>query len=950
MTTLHNPPLTARPLARPLFLRLIHTAIRLEQPRFARQACLNWLSAYPGDLPACLLYAQILIQLGHAEQALPILERLCHTDPEYLDAARARLQAEQAQKSQLTSQAKSGRKKLRRPQVSGNETLAWVLALGGSMATEKAAIPVADAQASGQPAWSEVVRQARLALQSYPASDQAEAALDKAESDLIPVLADEPATPLVGITHLRLLKARNMPAEGLRSLAEYYQKRWPECLQFQLLLADALMETGHTDQAVALLHRVAAHDLTGQVANRLWGAAHPYRNLWPDHLELTLDIPIPAQIAAVLGWNQLPLGVQPAEEPGQPEVEEELPASIPKGLVSAPPPEDNEPPPEESTQKVRVPPPPIFSTIPETLRSVQAELERVAENLHQPGLARTDGRFPVYVIMTTRHGLSSQYGAGAAAIQTELDGLAQAVQARRDWRAMVFYADEGLPPDVRAARPNDPWSLKLSLTDLDAYLGRKGEMIGAVLLVGGPEVVPFHHLPNPVDDADDYVPSDNPYATRDENYFVPEWPIGRLPGGNSSDASALVDLLASLRSRHAAMSGRRGVPKRNWLLVFLSWLLRRPDLLGLSKHKNPSFGYTAAVWRKASQMVFRPIGDQGALRSSPPLSANGTPSQPIPSGRLAYFNLHGLVDAVEWYGQSEAISQEPASPGEAGGTSLDYPVALRPQDIVNSGHAPEVVFSEACYGAHILGKTVEEAIALKFIQSGSQAVVGSTCTAYGSINTPLTAADFLGHAFWNALKQGSPAGEALRRAKFSLAREMHRRQGFLDGEDQKTLISFVLYGDPLAQPLGQIRQAKGAYLPAVMRSLKPPNGVKTVCDRARQEDQENPVPEEMIDQIKGIVEQYLPGMAGAHVALSHEHTDCGVKGHECPTGQLRARAIGKGNVAAQSDLPEQENPSPSQRSIVVLSKEVNGEMHVHRHYARITLDENNKLVKLVVSR
>jgi hypothetical protein len=309
-----------------------------------------------------------------------------------------------------------------------------------------------------------------------------------------------------------------------------------------------------------------------------------------------------------------------------------------------------------------------------------------------------------------------------------------------------------------------------------------------------------------------------------------------------------------------------------------------------------------------------------------------------------------LVDAVEWYGQSEAISQEPASPGEAGGTSLDYPVALRPQDIVNSGHAPEVVFSEACYGAHILGKTVEEAIALKFIQSGSQAVVGSTCTAYGSINTPLTAADFLGHAFWNALKQGSPAGEALRRAKFSLAREMHRRQGFLDGEDQKTLISFVLYGDPLAQPLGQIRQAKGAYLPAVMRSLKPPNGVKTVCDRARQEDQENPVPEEMINQIKGIVEQYLPGMAGAHVALSHEHTDCGVKGHECPTGQLRARAIGKGNVAAQSDLPEQENPSPSQRSIVVLSKEVNGEMHVHRHYARITLDENNKLVKLVVSR
>ena len=35
-------------------------------------------------------------------------------------------------------------------------------------------------------------------------------------------------------------------------------------------------------------------------------------------------------------------------------------------------------------------------------------------------------------------------------------------------------------------------------------------------------------------------------------------------------------------------------------------------------------------------------------------------------------------------------------------------------------------------------------------------------------------------------------------AKVDLVREMNRRQGYLDGEDQKTLISFVLYGDPLA--------------------------------------------------------------------------------------------------------------------------------------------------------
>ena len=36
-------------------------------------------------------------------------------------------------------------------------------------------------------------------------------------------------------------------------------------------------------------------------------------------------------------------------------------------------------------------------------------------------------------------------------------------------------------------------------------------------------------LPNPTDDADPDIPSDNPYATADDNYFVPEWPIARLP-------------------------------------------------------------------------------------------------------------------------------------------------------------------------------------------------------------------------------------------------------------------------------------------------------------------------------------------------------------------------------------------------------------------------------------
>ncbi|MEJ2758568.1 MAG: hypothetical protein P8046_08825, partial [Anaerolineales bacterium] len=152
------------------------------------------------------------------------------------------------------------------------------------------------------------------------------------------------------------------------------------------------------------------------------------------------------------------------------------------------------------------------------------------------------------------------------------------------------------------------------------------------------------------------------------------------------------------------------------------------------------------------------------MKVSPPVSAAKIAPHINKAPKLAYYNLHGLQDTAEWYGQKDPVE------GQLG---PDYPVALRPMDIKNSGRAPRIVFSEACFGANIINKSVEEAICLKFLDSGSQAVIGSTCTSYGSLTTPLIAADLLGKAFWNFLQQGYPAGESLRRAKIHLAREMN---------------------------------------------------------------------------------------------------------------------------------------------------------------------------------
>ncbi len=996
------------PLPRSTVVQLIQAGLAVGEARFAGLAALAWLAAYPGDIPVSLMHAKaLLLELEQAGSSLPqaalsparrvalasrrkseyerilaILSGTCQADPEYLPAqelfARVLFEARTGTKGEAGKEISSERRAragnagaagvhtLRRADL---DTFGDVLALGGRL---EAGMPT--------PGWSVSLRQARQEMaslakvqpnilpKSFPRSSDQEKptgesldAWEKAESLVHQALLANPTTPLAAVTHLQWEVRRELPLPALRSLASLYHDRWPACVQFILLLADAWMDSGETELAVDLLHQAAARDVTGQVARRLWGEDHPYRSLWPTHLEAAIlqDLPVPAAVAASMGWNQLPAGAIRAPAGEGNARPSNLPAQAAPPVASSPvrnfPDQKNGKKPRPVGERPgNAPPTAGVIPEPEIPISIQTELEKLAERLHRPLLGRVDGRFPVYVILTTRRGLVEQYGIDhACLIEEAMLRLAEEVRRRRTWSALLFYADEGLviPAAGRtaalkkdSARYQDPWSLKLALADLDVFLKQRGEMIGAVLIVGGPEIVPFHHLPNPVDDSDVDIPSDNPYASRDANYFIPEWPVGRLPGGKGRDPSLILNALAAYADRHrkeAEAAKKAGI----WIWLQRGWEALRQIGLPNARRMRPSLGYTAAAWKQASQSVFRPVGKKRNLLVSPPLQTSWTPGagensqrsssangrEPhnetvrLQPARFGYFNLHGLADAVEWYGQCD-----PGAPQDG----PDYPIALHPQDLEpgenGSGpRSPLIVFSEACYGAHIAEKGIEEALALKFLATGSQAVVGATSIAYGALTDPLTAADLLGYAFWKGLGQGLPVGEALRRAKIHLAREMHRRQGYLDGEDQKTLISFVLYGDPLVQPLRVTRAPK-----TILRLVAPPSPVKTVCDRSPDENV-GPIPPEVMHHVKNVVACYLPGMADAQIFLTHEHGSCDGVGHECPTSQ-----IGAGHRPVQETY----------RQVVTLQKSVGGDGALHRHYARLTLNEGGKLVKLVVSR
>ncbi len=364
-----------------------------------------------------------------------------------------------------------------------------------------------------------------------------------------------------------------------------------------------------------------------------------------------------------------------------------------------------------------------------------------------------------------------------------------------------------------------------------------------------------------------------------------------------------------------------------------------------SNHQTRSlatFGYSAAVWSSVSGTVYASIGKEKNLVNSPPHGRFYIPtpkqsknwlrifspksalpyrfkSPPKLKACLAYFNLHGVEDASDWFGQRDPNSKDNAP---------DYPVALSISDITQQAKPgkdaiPQIVFSEACYGAHIQNKSTEEAISIKLLSAGSKVVIGSTCMSYGSISTPLIAADLLAHSFWLFLREGISVGEALQRAKIHMTQTMHARHGHLDGEDQKTLISFVLYGDPLAVPTTIHECPQPPRRPSA--DLKK---LKTISDDFGTDE----IPVDLLVYVKKVVSRYLPGMADAKYLYRIE--------------EIRASNNHK-NFEQSSRKP---SLAETKFQRITLTKQLTRANHVHNQVAHLTFTPTGKLIKLAISR
>jgi hypothetical protein len=356
------------------------------------------------------------------------------------------------------------------------------------------------------------------------------------------------------------------------------------------------------------------------------------------------------------------------------------------------------------------------------------------------------------LIITSADRLGALYGRpGEQSVLSAIDRLIVARTARgvTSRLLMLEAGDRRLgtgPSATTAAIVQQVWAAATALK-------RAGDRLQSLLIIGGPDVVPFHEAPNPTPyDGDETVPGDWIYGAR--SLLAPlDWPVGRIPGPAGDDAAMLVRLI-DFAAAAAGPSGPRKV-----------------------------FGYSTAAWWRAAEQVYAVTGATEPLLISPPVLAATLDRRRLDQAWLVYCNLHGMRDGPPWYGQAV---HNPA-----------LVAALRPADLDGLDLRGTVVFSEACYGAAIDGRDADTSLALAFLARGASGFVGPTAMSYGPPAPPPGEADLIAQHFLRAIAESSTTlGDAFAAARAGMLRDTLARQRTLDEDDQKTLLEFVLYGDP----------------------------------------------------------------------------------------------------------------------------------------------------------
>ncbi len=350
-----------------------------------------------------------------------------------------------------------------------------------------------------------------------------------------------------------------------------------------------------------------------------------------------------------------------------------------------------------------------------------------------------------------------------------------AADAARGIQTVVVAVDDAASMGAHRLRPltGRITAVKIKRA-IDALWGRLQPEY--LVLLGGADIVPMFLVANPSydpnGDDDQLVPTDNPYASSSPyrasnrgSYLVPDRVAGRIPDMVADSSSAwLVDSLATATT----------------------WTSRPASFYG------DRYAVCCAAWQGAGEDCVQHIGSPvSSLMISPPITDASATARSRLSFRLHMIKCHGAPLNPNFYGQ----------------TGNSFPVALASPTLTPRVKPATVAAAMCCYGAQIYSPNDPAAqnpgewpIASTYLRQGALGLAASTVIAWVGVGQ-MMCADWIVAGYLKGILGGASQGRALLESKQDYVRWINQQGQAPDIADEKTLIEYVLLGDPSIQPV-----------------------------------------------------------------------------------------------------------------------------------------------------
>jgi hypothetical protein len=413
-----------------------------------------------------------------------------------------------------------------------------------------------------------------------------------------------------------------------------------------------------------------------------------------------------------------------------------------------------------------------------------------------PSTPRNDQSIKLSVTVKSR--LEGKYK--PADLQQINDAVKRWIQAdaKRGIQTLHVHVDDATEMNAQGVEPvlgeATPEKIKQAIDDLCNKLTPTPDYL---VLFGGDDIVPMFQVPNPSFgsglqelDTDKTVPSDNPYATHlpflppdsTNPWIIPDRAIGRIP-----------DMLPD-----PLYPNRKG--DVGWLLDYLKTATNWTPKAASTYNRRYAI-CTAEAEDAGTEFMQKTFAESGAPLLCPPVSdaADSPATRDQLSAGLHLIKCHGNQGDATFWGFEDENKTKP------------YPAitstALR--KLPHLKH-PTVVAAMCCYGAQIFSPKDDDTwpVASTYLRKGAVGFVGSTMMAWVG-TSGMGPADWIVQGYLKNVLAGDSLGSAFLACKQDYHSHYSLNDHILSNDEQKTLIEYVLLGDPSIHPVSSSQSSKG---------------------------------------------------------------------------------------------------------------------------------------------